>query len=259
VSGPVIVHALTSARARASLRRAVPRGRARLQACRSLAQLERTVAHCLTDAIVVDARSPGGREALARCAARWPRVPRFAYSAFRPDDAELVAGMVREATQPVVEGVEDSVMGDLMLPRTASALRAAELVEAPRMLRLTDELQRRVWQEVLRAVGSLTRAGDIAKALSVSREHLSRQFGAGGAPNLKRVMDLARTATAADLLGNPGYRVRAVARILGFASASHLSGAARRVAGVSARELPALGPRGVLGEFANGRTRSRTR
>jgi AraC-like DNA-binding protein len=74
---------------------------------------------------------------------------------------------------------------------------------------------------------------------------------------LKRVIDLARTACAADLLGNPGYTVRAVVRILGYASSSHLASAARRVAGSTPHELRAMGPRGVLVRFIRGRTRSR--
>src|SRR2546430_10498391 len=57
------------------------------------------------------------------------------------------------------------------------------------------------------------KTAQLAAALRVTREHLSRQFAAGGAPNLKRVIDLARAACAADLLGNPGYTVRAVVRI----------------------------------------------
>ena len=48
------------------------------------------------------------------------------------------------------------------------------------------------------------RTTDLARRLRVSREHLSRQFGAGGAPNLKRVIDLTRIACAAQLLANPG-------------------------------------------------------
>ena len=102
-----------------------------------------------------------------------------------------------------------------------------------------------------------TKTGQVAEALQVSREHLSREFGAGGAPNLKRLIDLARTACAADLLGNPGYTVGAVVRILGYASPSHLTSAARRVAGASAQELRSLGPGGVLQRFVRGRTRSR--
>src|SRR6266851_3709560 len=102
--------------------------------------------------------------------------------------------------------------------------------------------------------GSPTTTADLAAALGVTREHLSREFAAGGAPNLKRVIDLARVACAADLLGNPGYTVRAVVRILGLASPSHLAGAARRVAGVSPVELRALGAGGVLARFIRGRT-----
>ncbi|HYL54335.1 MAG TPA: helix-turn-helix domain-containing protein, partial [Gemmatimonadales bacterium] len=111
--------------------------------------------------------------------------------------------------------------------------------------------------EVLRRVDFPTQTGHVAAALRVTREHLSRQFAAGGAPNLKRVIDLARTACAADLLGNPGYTVRAVVRILGYASTSHLAGAVRRVAGTTPQELRLVGARGVLTRFIRGRTRSR--
>ena len=149
------------------------------------------------------------------------------------------------------------MVGELLLPRTASAARETTLAQAPRLLRLTEPLQERAWREVLRQVGGRLRAADVARTLKVSREHLSRQFGAGGAPNIKRVIDLARAATAADLLANPGYSVRTVARILHFSSASHLSGSARRIAGVTAAGLAKLGPRGVLAAFLKGRTRSR--
>jgi AraC-like DNA-binding protein len=258
VSPPVIATLLPSARARAALRAAVPRGRVRLASCRHAGEVERMVARELTDAVVVDARAAGARELLARCHDAWPRIPRFAYAAFRPDDGELLARCAEAGATPIVEGVEDPVVGDFVLPFTASAARQAEIAEAPRLLRLTEALQQRAWLEVLRRVGGRLRALDVARSLKVSREHLSRQFGAGGAPNLKRVIDLARTVTAADLLGNPGYSVRAVARMLGFASASHLAAAARRIAGISARGLAAIGPRGVLAAFVRGRTRSRS-
>src|SRR5207248_6646515 len=112
------------------------------------------------------------------------------------------------------------------------------------------------WEEVLRRVALPIKTVHLAAALRVTREHLSREFAAGGAPNLTRVIDLARTAWAADLLGNPGYTVRSVVRILGYASPSHLAGAARRVAGTTPHELRAVGPRGVLQRFIRGRTRS---
>ena len=255
---PVIATLLRNAGARAAFRRAMPRSRARVVSCRSPAALTRVFATSLADAVVVDPRIPGGAALLDWCRAAYPGIPRFAYSAFRPDEAELLDGCVRQArAHPIVEGVEDAVLADLILPRSASARRLQELDGAPRLLRLIEPLQERAWREVMRRVGRL-RTTDVAAALGISREHLSRQFGAGGAPNLKRVIDLARTVTAADLLANPGYTVRGVARILGFASASHLSGAARRVAGVTARGLTGLGPTGVLQAFLKGRMRSRS-
>jgi AraC-like DNA-binding protein len=257
VSAPV-VPAILGRPARVTLRRALPRARVRLVACRAPADLDRVVRSRLTDAVVVDARAGGAVEALLRCRAGWPAVPRFVYTAFRPDDGELLRACLRDGGAiPLVEGVDDAVLADLVLPRTASAARLAALETAPRMLRLTEPLQQRAWVEVLRRLGGRLMTSEVARALHVSREHLSRQFGAGGAPNIKRVIDLARTAAAADLLANPGYSVRTVARILGFASASHLSGASRRVAGVPASALGGLGPRGVLAAFVRGRTRSR--
>ena len=259
MSVPVVAALLRSADARSALRRGLPRGRLALASCRSVAALERTVATRLVDALVVDARIPGVVAALRRLHRGFPGIPRFAYAAFRPDDADLLVQCVHDAqAHPIVEGVEDAVVWDLILPRTASAVRVAALAGAPRILRLVDDLQLRAWAVVVRGVAGPLRTAAIARGLGVSREHLSRQFGAGGAPNLKRVIDLARTATAADLLANPGYSVRAVAGILGFASASHLAGAARRIAGVTARRLPELGPRGVLTAFVRGRTRSRS-
>lgn len=259
MSAPVVATLVRSALARRALRRGLPRTRVRLASCRSVAALERVVATQLVDAVVVDPRVPGALAGLLRLRARYPTVPRFAYAPFRPDDADLLVRCVHEAlAHPVVEGVEDAVAGELILPRTAGAARAAALEGAPRLLRLVDDLQLEAWALVLHGVGGPLRTAPLARSLGVSREHLSRQFGAGGAPNLKRVIDLARTAAAADLLANPGHSVRAVAGILGFASASHLAAAARRIAGVTALRLPDLGPRGVLAAFARGRTRSRS-
>ena len=119
----------------------------------------------------------------------------------------------------------------------------------PRVLRLTEKIQRAAWDLLLGEVERPIRTGALASRLRVSREHLSRQFGAGGAPNLKRVIDLNRIACAAQLLGNPGYTIPMVVRVLNFASAAHLASTARRIANVSIQELGKLGPRGVLAAF----------
>jgi len=156
-----------------------------------------------------------------------------------------------------VEGVDDPVVGEMVARSSITAARRRALAEAPRMLRLTEPLQRAAWELLLQEVERPVRTTDLARRLQVSREHLSRQFGAGGAPNLKRVIDLTRIACAAQLLANPGYSIPTVVRVLHFASASHLSGTARRIANVPTSGLGGLGPRGVLAAFVRGNTRSR--
>ncbi len=244
---------------RAEPRRAVKRGYPRdagsVRLCRTLAAVERLLYQRLVDAVVLDVKTAPTALALP---ARFPRIPMFVLSALRSDDGPLLAACDAAGfTGVLVEGVDNAVAGEWIAARTAQVARREALADAPKLLRLTDRLQLAAWDEVLRRVGFPTQTGHVAAALRVTREHLSREFAAGGAPNLKRVIDLARTACAADLLGNPGYTVRAVVNILGYASTSHLAGAARRVAGATPQELRAVGPRGVLARFIRGRTRSR--
>ena len=242
--------------ARRALKRGYPRRVGSVRLCRTIQAVKQLLDERLVDAVVLDVRNCDG-EGL-ELPARFPRIPMYALSAVRPDDGALLASC-RDAgfTGVLVEGVDNAVAGEWIAARTAQVARRRALADAPRLLRLTDRLQLAAWEEVLRRAGTPTQTGHVAAALRVTREHLSREFGAGGAPNLKRVIDLARAACAADLLGNPGYTVRCVVRILGYASPSHLAGAARRVAGATPQELRELGPRGVLTRFLRGRTRSR--
>lgn len=242
--------------ARRAIKQGYPRRAGIVRLCRSVQAVERLLQQRLVDAVVLDVRTCTA--AGLALPARFPRIPMYALSAVRPDDGPLLASCQRAGFAGVlVEGVDNAVAGEWIAARTAQVARRAVLADAPRLLRLTDRLQLAAWEEVLRRAGAPTQTGHVAQALRVTREHLSREFGAGGAPNLKRVIDLARAACAADLLGNPGYTVRVVVRILGYASPSHLAGAARRVAGVTPHELRELGPRGVLVRFLRGRTRSR--
>jgi AraC-like DNA-binding protein len=211
----------------------------------------------LVDAVVL---SPAGLALteLAELRSRLPGLPVVAYAAFRPDDGELLLACRKHAVAIVaVEGVDDAVVGDMVARVSLTAERKRALAEAPRMLRLTEPLQQAAWDVLLGEVERPIRTTELARRLSVSREHLSRQFGAGGAPNLKRVIDLTRVACAAQLLANPGYAIPTVVGLLHFASSSHLSGTARRIANVSTSGLGALGPRGVLAAFVRGNTRSR--
>ncbi|MEO7986842.1 MAG: helix-turn-helix domain-containing protein [Gemmatimonadales bacterium] len=252
-----IVAALESRTALLALRRTLPHGGPSVITCRTPAALRRMLERRLIDAIVITPNASWLPE-LASLRSLLPGIPVVAYAPFRPDDCELLLACREHAVVAVaVEGVDDAVVGDIVSRRSVTADRRRALADAPRMLRLTEEIQQRAWDLLLGEVERPTRTTTLARRLDVSREHLSRQFGAGGAPNLKRVIDLTRVACAAQMLANPGYSVPTVVRLLHFASPSHLSSTARRIAGVPTRGLGGLGPRGVLSAFARGKTRSR--
>lgn len=254
---PVIGMAHQNPAMRAAMRRGLRARGVRLVGCRGHEQLARVFQAELVDAVVVG----GARERLDATLAlvsRFPRVPVFLAGPFRPDDASLLLTYRRGGVRAIlVDGVDDHAAAELVAARGASRVRRYALRDAPRLLRLTEPLQLLAWEEVLGRVGTSTTTAHIAKALRVTREHLSREFAAGGAPNIKRVIDLARVVCAADLLANPGYSVATVARVLRFSSPGHLAGCAKRIVGASPRELPRLGLRGVLGRFLRGRMRSR--
>ena len=240
-----------------SLRRSFLRGGPRLLPCRSTAHLEQTISSRFIEAVLLSPADVAVPE-LRAFRARFPAIPLIAWGAFRPDDGELLASWQREGVALVlVDGVDDGVAGDLVRRASLTALRRELLADAPRVLRLTQPLQHQTWELLLERADHPARTTQLAAALSVSREHLSRQFGAGGAPNLKRVIDLMRVAGAAQLLANPGLDLAAVVRILDFASPSHLERTVRRITGHPARDLGGLGVRGVLGAFTRGKTRSR--
>lgn len=250
-----VVHA--SSAVRDLLRRGVKR-RARVLSCRSVRRVHLLLAEELVDAIVVDVRSGSLAAEAFALASSFPEIPIFACSAFRPDDGPLLARCQAAGLQGVfVNGVDEPVLGEYVASRCATSRRRSALGDAPHLLRLTEPVQLHVWNEILERVDQPITTASLARVLGVSREHLSREFAAGGAPNLKRVIDLARLTCAAHLLTNPGYNITTVARILRFSSASHLAGSARRIAGVAPSELAALGARGVLHRFRRGRMRSR--
>jgi AraC-like DNA-binding protein len=253
---PAIAALLESRAAVVALRRTLPKGGPSVVTCKNAAALHRLLQTRLIDAVVL-APQLGFLPELARLRLRMPFVPLVAYAPFRPDDGELLLACREAISAVAVEGVDDPIVGDLVVRASITAERRRALAEAPRMLRLTEPLQRAAWDVLLGEVERPIRTIALARRLRISREHLSRQFGAGGAPNLKRVIDLTRVACAAQLLGNPGYSVPTVVRVLHFASPSHLANTARRIASVPSGGLGGLGPRGVLAAFVRGNTRSR--
>jgi len=242
---------------RTMIRRALPRRGVRLVSSRTVDKAHSVLMQELVDAIVVDVRA-STLDGAIELAQKFPNIPMFAFSRFRPDDGNLIATCFKRGFRGVlVQGVDDGAIGEILVSLSASRSRRESLSDAPRLLRLTEVMQLRAWNEVLDRVGQGTTTNDVAKSLGCSREYISREFAAGGAPNLKRVIDLVRAVWAADLLRNPGYNVRSVSEVLGFSSPSHLAGCARRVAGVAPSELVQLGPKGILTQFRRGRTRSR--
>ena len=193
---------------------------------------------------VVFAPRPGLVQEWAALRADFPDIPIVAFAPFRPDDGEVLAACRREAVAAVaVEGVDDAVVGDLVRRVSLAAARRAALADAPRLLRLADPLQREVWELLVDRADKPVTTSAVATRLGLSREHLSRQFAAGGAPNLKRVIDFLRLVVALQLLRNPGYTVGRVARLLSFASTSHLGAMARRIAGAATVGPDAHDPR----------------
>jgi AraC-like DNA-binding protein len=248
---------LDSRNALGSLRRSLPRDAAPVVACRSPAGLQRALTARLLEAVVLG--SAAARQfALPALRTQFPSIPVVIFGVIRSEDAELLLAWQRmEVAAVAVEGVDDPVIGDLVMRQSVSARRAVALADAPRLLRLSEPLQQCAWELLVATLGRPPRAGALAESLGLSREHLSRQFGAGGAPNLKRVADLLTVHAALALLDNPGYSVPTVASLLEFATPSHLRLVVRRITGLPIEQARQLGGREVLGRFLRLAARSR--
>ena len=109
------------------------------------------------------------------------------------------------------------MLGHALLAHGFSARFAAALHTPPEPLALRSPLQLAAWRAIVARAGRPIGTAEIARALGVTREHLSRSFSAGAAPTLKRAMDLVRLLAAGELAKNPGYDLAAVARLVGFA------------------------------------------
>ena len=246
-------------KARELFRRSFTRRRTRLQLVRTAEAADRALRAALVDAVVVDVCA-GGEEAwtVAAMARELPSIPFFALAAPRLADAPVFGRCAAlDVADLLVEGVDDAALRELVMPQAFTARFAAALHGAHAALGLDAPLQQRAWEHIVASGGRQVRTDAIAEALAVTREHLSRSFAAEGAPNLKRVIDLVRLIAAAELAKNPGFDLADVARVLGFASPSHLANTAERVAGIRAASLTRLRTRDLLARFRQGRSRSR--
>lgn len=229
------------ARARRLLRAALPRRLVRVVLARNPEEFARTVHDELVDAAIVDLQEGEAAWQTLALARTLPSVPFFALAAPWPGDAAHVGRAGKgEVVDVFLDGVDDAALAALMAPHRFTRRFATALREPPPQLRLGTPAQRAVWRRVLvRAWRPLTTAA-LAADFHVSREHLSRTFASGGAPTLKRVIDLVRVCLAAELAKNPAYDVGDVARLLGFASASHLAVTTQRVVGTRPSSLARL-------------------
>lgn len=246
-------------RARSLARAAFPRRRVRLTFARTAPDLDRALRASLVDAAVVDVASPNDDTWQAVSMARdFPSVPFFALTPLRPADGPAIARCAAaEVADLVTESVDDVVLRDLVMPRTFTARFAQALSDPPAALRIDGPLHRATWRFVVGHGGRAVRTDTVAAALGVTREHLSRAFSAGGMANLKRLIDLVRLVAAAELAKNPGYDIADVARVLEYASSSHLSTTAQRIAGTRPVSLARLRTVDIVERFVRGRARSR--
>jgi AraC-like DNA-binding protein len=256
---PLVVVHTTRERARALLRTAFPRRRARLVLTRTSEELDATFRTSLVDAAIVDLSSAGDDTWRAAALAReFPSVPFFGLSALRASEAPALAQCAAlDFADVVIESVDDAVCREMVLRRAFSTRFAVALDEPPAQLELDTPLQQGAWRCIVAWAGRPVRTQLLADVLGVTREHLSRTFAADGAPNLKRVIDLVRLIAAAELAKNPGYDVRDVAAVLDFASSSHLSSTAQRVVGTRPASLARLRAVDLVERFTKGHGRSR--
>jgi len=257
---PSLVLHLQRDKARALVRAGFPRRRWRIISTRSSEELEAVFRRVLVDAAIIDLGSPDEDTwKAAAFAAEFPSAPFFAIMPLRASDAPAVARCTGLGfIDLVIEGIDENAARDLVHPHAFSTRFRQALGEPPQSLGLTTPLQRAAWDVIVAHSGRPVTTKELAKSVGLSREHLSRNFAKPGAPNLKRVIDLVRLIAAAELAKNPGHDIRDIARILDFASSSHLAVTAQRIFGTRPASLARLRTTDLIDRFAQGRTRSRT-
>lgn len=257
-SPSVVVYAQRE-RAKATVRAAFPRRRVRTVLTRTIDDFESAFRANLVDAAVIDL---GGAQdetwRVASLAREYPSVPFFGLIPLRAAEGPALAQCATlEFADVLIDGVDDAAARELVHHVSFSARFARALDTPPKALALDAPLQLSAWRFIVSHAGRPVRTSTLAQFLNVTREHLSRSFAAGGAPNLKRIIDLVRIIAAAELAKNPGYDLRDVANILGFASSSHLSSTAMRVIGTKPTSLTRLRTIDLVDRFVKGHGRSR--
>jgi AraC-like DNA-binding protein len=241
---PLVIAYTPRERTRAWVKRLAGKRPSRLALARTLKEFSEIFRTELVDAALVDVGAADGGEPAAALALEYPSVAFLAITSFRAADGPALARCAElEFADTLVEGVDESVLRDLVVRRGYSARFASALEHPPTPLALGSTLHLAAWRSIVASGGRPIRTSALASSLGLTREHLSRSFGSGGAPTLKRLIDLVRLLSAAELAKNPGYDVADVARVLRFSSSAHLSLTAQRLIARRASSLAAM--RGV--------------
>lgn len=256
---PTAVVALTTrSKIRDQLRKSFSRKVAQLTLVATPDDLVRAMRASVVDAVILDlGYGAGSNLGAAKMARDYPSVPFFALVGLRPSDLPTVSKYCSEMefAEYLVEGLDEQVHRQVVLPKTFTARFAMALLPAAAHIGLETPLQRTVWTTIVRHGGRVVKTESLAKEVKMTREHLSRQFSAAGGPNLKRLIDLTRLLAAAELAKNPGYDLADTAAILDFSSLSHLGVSSQRVLGVKATSLVRLRPEDLIGRFVRQRQR----
>ena len=256
---PAIVVYAQREKARMLMKSAFPRRKTRVMMTRTVEDFDTAFKTNLVDAAVVDvgaAQEDTWR--VASLAREYPSVPFFGLTSLRSAEGPALAQCAAyEFADVLVDGVDDGAAREIVQSLSFSVRFARALDDPPRALMLGAPLQQSAWRFIVSHAGRAVRTSTLATHLKVTREHLSRSFAVGGAPNLKRIIDLVRILAAAELAKNPGYDLRDVANILEFASSSHLSSTSVRVIGAKPTSLTRLRTVDLVDRFVKGHGRSR--
>ncbi|MFI5239554.1 MAG: helix-turn-helix domain-containing protein [Gemmatimonadales bacterium] len=256
---PCILVYTARERARSFVRAAFPRRRGHTIMVRNIDEFGVAIRRELIDVVLIDLAGPGEDHwTLAARAVDFPSTPFFGLLPFRTTDAESLGRSAACGFADVLcEQIDESTARDLVTPFSYSARFARALADAPDALGLSTDTQRKTWHAIVQHAGRPVTTTTLAAAMGVTREHLSRNFARDRGANLKRVIDLVRLISAAELSKNPGYDVRDVAAVLGFASSSHLAVTTQRIASTRPASLSGLRAVDLIDRFVQGRTRSR--
>jgi AraC-like DNA-binding protein len=258
-SSPCILIYAVRERSRTFARTAFPRRKAKTVVVKSAEEFDQALRREVIDAVIIDLGAPSDEGwAIAAKACDFPSTPFFGLVQNRSADTPAIARCAQLGLADVLaDQIDEDVARDLVGPYTYTARFAKALHEPPPSLGLVSETQRKTWEAIIQHGGRPVTTHELAATIGVTREHLSRNFAQGKGANLKRVIDLVRLISAAELSKNPGYDVRDVAAVLGFASSSHLSVTTQRIASTRPASLPGLRTVDLVERFTQGRTRSR--